>query len=466
MKEAPTSEVIEFGGSEKSALPIFLKTEDELFDWSRAQGDRIARWIETALPAPSAGAWCFLPGEDGPSGVVTVVESAQSAMRALASLAQALPKGRYCLAETFHRAEYAEAAYQFSAGAYRYTRYRASASAGAGERAVLVLPEEAAEATPDIRALELVRDLVNAPADDLGPDEIADEAKKIAEEFGGELRVVRGDELAAEYPLVWAVGRAASRPPLLVDLRFGDPQAPKLTIAGKGVCFDSGGLDIKPADGMRHMKKDMGGAAHALGLAQAVLARELPVRLRVLVPAVENAIAGDAYRPGDILRSRKGLTVEIHNTDAEGRVILADALADAAAEDPDLLLDFATLTGAARVALGPDIPALFSPADTVADGLVEWCGRAGEPLWRLPLYTPYRALLDSPVADMTNAASGRHAGAITAALFLAAFADDAPRWAHVDLYAWNDSAKPGRPAGGEGQCLRGIAAYLSARYAR
>lgn len=458
---------IDIGGEDAGALPIWLVPAEEVPAFGRERGERAARWLEVALPQPSPGDWRFLPGDDGdgasgdgPGGVIAVVSERERAAEALAPLAQGLPAGRYRLAGAWDERGAADAAWHWRAGSYRYRR----GGGGDRERPVLVLPEGARAAEPDARALDLVRDLVNTPAEDLGPAELAGEAEKLANEHGAEIRIVRGDELAEAYPMVAAVGRAAEKPPALADLRWGDPDHPKVTLAGKGVCFDSGGLDIKPADGMRNMKKDMGGAAHALALAHAVMARRLPVRLRVVVPAVENAIAGGAYRPGDVLRSRKGLTVEIHNTDAEGRLVLADALADAASEEPDLLLDFATLTGAARVALGPEVPALFSDDDALAEGLQGACGRAGEALWRLPLHRPYRSMLDSHVADMTNASAGRHAGAITAALFLEAFVGGAGAWAHFDLYAWNDSAGPGRPAGGEGQCLRGVAAYLAERY--
>ncbi len=454
------TDAIEFTGPDAAAVPIHLVPADALSAWAKARGESTERWLEAALPAPGPGDWRFFPGKGGRAEVVAAVEAEGKAVQALAILARALPAGRYRLEGESSEDELAAAAWHWASGAYRYGRYREVQPAP-----VLILPEAARRAEPDVEATRLVRDLVNTPAGDLGPAELVAEAEKLASEHGAEVRVVRGDELSAEYPMVAAVGRAAAREPALADLRWGDPAHPKLTLVGKGVIFDSGGLDLKPSQFMRNMKKDMGGAAHALGLAHAVMARRLPVRLRVLIPAVENAVAGDAFRPGDVLRSRKGLTVEIHNTDAEGRLILADALADAAAEDPDVLLDFATLTGAARVALGPDLPALFCNEDALAGELMAACEREGEPLWRMPLHRPYRAMFDSDIADMTNAGAKPHAGAITAALFLEEFAGDAKCWAHVDVYAWNDSAKPGAPAGGEAQCLRGIAAYLAARFA-
>jgi leucyl aminopeptidase len=454
------SNAIEFTGSGEGALPIHLVTAEELETWAAGQGAPVVRWLKVALPAPAAGDWRFVPGADGVAAVVAVVESRESRARALAALAQALPAGEYRLGDALSDGELADAAWHWSTGAYRFGRYLERARPAPR----LVLPEAARAAEPEIRAAQLVRDLVNTPAGDLGPAELVVEAEKLADEHGAEIRVVRGEELRTEYPMVAAVGRAATRAPALADVRWGDPAHPKLTVVGKGVIFDTGGLDLKPSQHMRNMKKDMGGAAHALGLAHAVMARKLPVRLRVLIPAVENAVAGDSYRPGDVLRSRKGLTVEIHNTDAEGRVILADPLTDAAAENPDVLIDFATLTGAARVALGPDVPALFANDDALAEGLVAACDRAGEALWRMPLHRPYRAMLDSDIADLTNAAEKPQAGAITAALFLEAFAGDAASWAHIDVYAWNDRAKPGRAAGGAAQCLRGIAGYLASRF--
>ncbi len=314
--------------------------------------------------------------------------------------------------------------------------------------------------------MTLGRDLVNAPAGDLGPAALAEAACALAAEFGAGAAVVEGAALAEGFPMIAAVGRAAAEAPRLIDLRWGDPADPTVTVIGKGVCFDTGGLDIKPSAGMRLMKKDMGGAAAALALARMVMARGLAVRLRVLIPAVENAVGPGAFRPGDILRSRKGLTVEVANTDAEGRLVLADAMALACEERPSLLIDFATLTGAARVALGPDLPALFTDDEALAAGLLAAGSAAADPLWRLPLHAPYEADLETPVADLDNAPAGGFAGAITAALFLKRFAEGADSWAHVDLYAWNPKARPGRPMGGEVQAARAVFDLLEARHGR
>ncbi|MFO1075179.1 MAG: leucyl aminopeptidase family protein, partial [Geminicoccaceae bacterium] len=312
----------------------------------------------------------------------------------------------------------------------------------------------------------LARDLVNTPANDLGPEELAAAVQAVATQFGASCEVTVGEALlAANYPAVHAVGRAAARAPRLVDLRWGPAEAPKLTLVGKGVCFDTGGLDLKPSSAMLLMKKDMGGSAVMLALARCVMALELPVRLRLLIPAVENSVGGDAFRPGDILRMRNGSTVEITNTDAEGRLVLADTLSAADVEAPDLLIDASTLTGAARVAVGPELPALFTPDDALAEDLLQ-AGRAGfDPLWRLPLHAPYLSYMKSPVADLANAASKPFAGAITAALFLKEFVRQTGSWAHLDLFAWNDEARPGRPRGGEATGLRALLGLIEARLA-
>ena len=301
----------------------------------------------------------------------------------------------------------------------------------------------------------------------MGPAELAVAAEQLAGAFGADLRTVVGDDLLLyHYPAIHAVGRASSRPPRLIDLRWGSADAPKVTIVGKGVCFDTGGLDLKPSAGMRLMKKDMGGAAHALGLARMVMAAGLPVQLRVLIPAVDNAVSGNAFRPLDVVQMRKGLNVEIGNTDAEGRLVLADALADAVDERPALLIDFATLTGSARVALGAELPALFSNDDALANALVAAGNREADPMWRLPLWQPYAKQLNSPVADLNNIGENNFAGAILAALFLERFVDSEVPWAHIDLYAWNPSARPGRPKGGEAMTLRAAFAVIADRFRR
>jgi len=334
-------------------------------------------------------------------------------------------------------------------------------------RARLVWPEGADRGLAErlANAVCLARDLINTPASDLGPAELADAAVTVAQNAGATHRVITGDALLAEnYPTIHAVGRASSRQPRLVDIRWGEERAPKVTLVGKGVCFDSGGLDLKPASGMKMMKKDMGGAAIMLGLAQALIQGGLPVRLRVLLPLVENAVSGNAMRPLDIVKTRKGITVEIGNTDAEGRLILCDALAEACTEEPAMIVDAATLTGAARVALGPELPALFCNDDGLAAGLIAAGMAEDDPMWRMPLWRSYRKLLDSKAADINNVSDGPHAGAITAALYLQEFVEPGIPWAHLDVMAWNAKARPGRPEGAEAQTLRAVYAYIAGRF--
>jgi leucyl aminopeptidase len=315
-------------------------------------------------------------------------------------------------------------------------------------------------------AIELVRDLVNTPAEDMGPGQLESEAESLAKAFRADVKITRGEMLEREYPMVHAVGRAAGRAhaPRLIELEWGDPKHPKIAVVGKGVCFDSGGLDIKPAAGMLLMKKDMGGAAHALGLARLIMGAKLPVRLHLVIPAVENAISGNSFRPGDVLRSRAGITVEIGNTDAEGRLILGDALTRAGEKEPELLIDFATLTGAARVAVGPDLPALFTREDKTAQDILDAGLAVDDPCWRLPLYDGYREYLKSDIADINNAGSSGFAGASTAALFMDRFVPKGLDWAHFDTFAWRPAAKPGRPKGGDALGLRAAWLMLQRRY--
>ena len=317
-----------------------------------------------------------------------------------------------------------------------------------------------------LRAAYLVRDLVNTPANEMGPQELEQAARRLASAHKAKFTVIKGGQLAKNFPMVEAVGRASSRAPRLLDFTWGSPRAPKVTLVGKGVCFDTGGLDIKPASGMLLMKKDMGGAAHVLGLASMIMDAKLPVRLRVIIPAVENSISSNAFRPGDILRSRKGLTVEIGNTDAEGRLVLADALDLADSESPELLIDMATLTGAARVALGPELPPFYTTDDQLAEVLHKQGARQHDPVWRLPLWEPYYTLFESPVADLNNSGESGFAGSITAALFLKRFVEKAKAYVHFDIFAWAPSARPGTPRGGEAQAIRALFAVIRERYAK
>jgi leucyl aminopeptidase len=412
----------------------------------------------------SGVAFVILP-RGGDFEVVSAVKDAQALSPwCLAKLAASLPEGVYKLAE----GEPGPAALGWVLAQHRFDPYRAkSDEADRGPR-VLVTGEPARIDTT-VRLAEataLVRDLVNTPAADLGPAEIEAAVRDEAKRSGGHVRVTQGDELAKGYPLIAAVGRAATdqRAPRLIELEWGKAGNPRIAIVGKGVCFDSGGLDLKQPSWMRNMKKDMGGAAHALALARLVSMARLPVRLHLLIPAVENAVAGAAYRPGDVVKSRKGEFVEIDNTDAEGRLILADALTRAGEDQPELIVDFATLTGAARTALGPDLPATFVNRDDLAADIQAAAREVDDPLWRMPLWDPYDADLKSDIADMSNTSGNAMAGAIYAALFLRRFVPEEIPWAHLDTYAWRDAAKPGRPKGGDALGLRAIFAMLETRY--
>jgi leucyl aminopeptidase len=434
----------------------------ETFAQTCAALDAPARAFVTAAGfEPKAGRHLILP-MSGHTGVVFALEGADEPKDPFlpGRLAEILPAGTYRFANAPHDSRLAALA--FALGAYRFSRYRKADD----KQIRLVLPTglDGDELSRMVEGVTLARDLINTPANDLGPAELEEAARVLAKRHGASIRVIVGDDLLAEnFPLIHAVGRAAARAPRLIELRWGKPNDPKVTLVGKGVCFDSGGLDIKPESGMRIMKKDMGGAASALALAHMVMDCGLKLALRVLIPAVENAISGSAFRPLDVYRSRKGLTVEIGNTDAEGRLILADALALASEETPELLIDMGTLTGAARVALGPELPPFYTDDEMLAAEVAR-CGTAeNDPVWRLPLWRRYESMLESKVADLNNVSSGGFAGSITCALFLSRFVA-AKQWLHFDIYAWNPTAKPGRPEGGECQAARALYALLAARY--
>jgi leucyl aminopeptidase len=427
------------------------------------RADKMTRhWLAANAFQPEPQRHCIVP--DGKGGIAEVVVAVAPGddPYVLSGLPLKLPPGRYRLAENGRRLEPYWAALSWTLGGYQYTRYKAAKRAPAELH--LVAEAAVARAVHHAAAICQVRDWVSTPAQDMGPDALADAAAEVARVFKAKIKVIAGDALLAKnFPAIHAVGRAADRAPRLIELQWGKPGHPLVAIAGKGVCFDTGGLNIKTGDYMRLMKKDMGGAANALGLAQLIMQEALPLRLQLLIPAVENAVSGNAFRPGDVLKTRSGRTVEIGNTDAEGRLVLADALAYAGEGKPDLLLDFATLTGAARVALGPELPAMFSNDETWAASLLEHSRQQCDPLWRMPLWQPYHGMLDSDIAD-TNNVGGSYAGAITAALFLQRFVPAATAWCHVDLFAYNASAKPGRPVGGEAQTIRAVLAALRARY--
>jgi leucyl aminopeptidase len=404
--------------------------------------------------------FCVLPDAKGNVARVLAGVRDPADPWALASLPPKLPHGRYALGKGPVIVAPEDAAFAWDLGSYQFTRYKR------GKRKPADLQLEGGERTRRslelAQAVRLVRDMVNTPAQDMGPEDLSDIAREQAERFGGDFQEIVGEALLAEnFPTIHAVGRAAARAPRLLEINWGDPKNPRVAIVGKGVCFDSGGLDIKTADGMRLMKKDMGGAAHAIALARLIMQRELPVRLQMLVPAVENAISGNAFRPGDVLRTRKGLSVEIGNTDAEGRLVLCDALAYAVEEKPKTIVDFATLTGAARVALGPELPALFVNDEKLAARILGAAEETRDPLWRLPLWRNYRRLFDSDVADMNNSGRAGFAGSIVGALFLDRFVPDDLPWAHLDVYAWNDVSRAGRPMGGEAQGLRAVLSALT-----
>jgi leucyl aminopeptidase len=442
----------------EAAHALHLVTKAGFDDWLKDQPERGRTAVAAARFDAKPGATVILPGDPADDWAAATGIGETIDPWSLAPAVERLPEGRYRPVG----AQAGSAALGWLLAQHRFDRYRA-APEPLPERVLLV--EDVARIDDTVRiaeAVALARDLVDTPAADLGPAELAAAVEAAAEGFGATIRLTQGDELAGGYPMIAAVGRAASRAraPRLIELEWGDPGHPRVAIIGKGVCFDSGGLDIKPAGGMALMKKDMGGAATALA--------RLPVRLHLLIPAVENAIAGDAMRPGDILTSRKGLTVEVSNTDAEGRLILADAIARAAEGDgertPVLMIDFATLTGAARVALGPELPALFANDEPLAAALLEAAGAVADPLWRLPLWPSYGEMLKSDIADTDNAGSGGMAGAITAALFLEKFVPAGLPWAHIDTFAWTPAAKPGRPKGGAALSLRAAWEMLHRRF--
>ena len=444
---------------------IHLVDKGSFEAWAKGRSPEDRALIEAhRFDGKTGFAFVLLPRGNGFELVSAVKNAAELSPWCLAKLAESLPEGTYRLVS----GEPGKAALGWLLAQHRFDAYRSKSDEAERGPRVLVTGEPAKieETVRLAEATALVRDLVNTPAADLGPAEIEQAVRDQAARLGAKVQVTSGEALAEGYPLITAVGAAATeeRAPRLVELEWGDPSHPRLAIVGKGVCFDSGGLDLKPASGMRIMKKDMGGAAHALALATLIIAGKVPVRLHLLIPAVENAVSGAAYRPGDIVRSRNGLTVEIDNTDAEGRLILADALAKAVEGEPELIVDFATLTGAARIALGPDLPATFANRDDLAAELEAAARDVEDPLWRMPLWDPYDEMLKSDIADLANSSSSPMAGTITAAMFLKRFVPDEIAWAHLDTWAWRDPARPGRPKGGEALGLRAVFELLRRRY--
>ena len=445
----------------ETAIPVHLIDKAALPGWLAARPAATRTLVEAARFEGDAGAVLVVPVGDGFEVLAGVRDVAALGPWCLAGVAERVPAGVYRIVGDIAPGL---AALGWMLAQHRFEAFKSKPKAAIGE---LVLLSRDAAGVADVVAqavaTALVRDLVDTPAGDLGPAELEAAVRGHLEGSGATIRVTQGDPLSQGYPMIHAVGRAAGpgRGPRLIEAEWGNPAHPRLAVIGKGVCFDSGGLDIKPAGGMRLMKKDMGGAAHALALAGLIVAARLPVRLHLLIPAVENAISGNAFRPGDVLASRAGITVEIDNTDAEGRLVLGDALTRAGEDAPRWIIDFATLTGAARVALGPDLPALFANDEALAAALIAGAERARDPVWRMPLWDNYSEMLNSDVADLANGASSPFAGAVIAALFLKRFAPEGVAWAHLDTFAWQPAAKPGRPKGGAALGLR--AAYEAVR---
>ncbi|MEO7775187.1 MAG: leucyl aminopeptidase family protein [Steroidobacteraceae bacterium] len=450
---------------EGEVLPLWLITDTALPAWLASQPAATGAWLRAHGFQGEKGRVVHIPAPDGTlAGVVAGLgANAEPDPWCGAALAALLPVNRYVLRTLLRNDAATQFVLSWLLGGYSFARYRSGTPA---RRARLVAPSAAdiPYARSAAGALNWARDLINAPPNDFGPQELADAALTLVQRHGGTSRIVMDEALRTGYPLIAAVGRGSPRAPRLIDCRWGAEHVPRVTLVGKGVCFDTGGLDIKPSAGMSLMKKDMGGAACVLALARLLLEMRAPIQLRVLIPAVENSVDGEAFRPSDVWLSRKGLSVEIGNTDAEGRLVLADALADADSDNPDLLVDLATLTGAARVALGPELPAAFSNSEELLGQLYRCAMEEGDPLWPMPLWAGYDDHFSSSVADIGNVAAGGFGGAIIAALFLKRFVTACPQWLHVDLYAWNPRDRPGRPLGAEAHGVRALYSLIRRRY--
>ena len=466
-----SEETGESGSAESAAepIPIRLVASDELDGIIAELPGTQAAWVRANGFRARLGTALALPGENGSVARVLVGWGTGAQRRRerlhLGSFARSAPAGSYRLEGDLAADKAEQAALGWMLGRYRFDRYKS----GSSETEADLAPPEGVDGARLGRIAEgvfITRDLINTPANDMGPEALERAARRIAERHGATVEVTTGEALLeANLPLIHAVGRAGPQAPRLIDLHWGDEDHPAITLVGKGVCFDTGGLNLKPGSSMGIMKKDMGGAANVLGLAHMVMGLGLPIRLRVLIPAVENSVSSGAMRPGDVLTSRKGLTVEINNTDAEGRLVLADALTLASEDNPALIVDMATLTGAARVALGPDLPPFYTDDDGLATELVAASARTADPIWRMPLWPAYEGDIEPDIADLDNAPKGGFAGSVTAALFLKRFAGDAP-WVHFDIYGWTPKARPGRPMGGECQAARAVLAVLEDRYRR
>lgn len=440
-------------------MPILLPlTKAELVSWSKDQTEEKRQWLKAMGFQAKAGQWVALPHPSGKVDQILLGMNEGEDLLALGLFPSLLPMDDYRLDPHLLDAQMEQYVLAWGMGAYRFDRYKSKKK----EMPRLAWPSQIRSSPMRalLEAMYLVRDMINVPAEDMAPKDIAQIARNMAKAHGAKIKTIAGSQLLKEnFPAIHAVGRAAAKEPYLIDLQWG-ASGPAITLVGKGVCFDSGGLDIKNSTNMQMMKKDMGGAALMLGLAQAIMTVKMKIRLRVLIPAVENAISGNAYRPLDVIKTRNGLTVEIGNTDAEGRVILCDALARAVEEKPDLVIDAATLTGAARIALGTELPALFSNDEDAAARLLRHGDKQQDPLWRLPLYKPYRTMIESKVADLSNSPDSSYGGAITAALYLQEFVPASISWMHIDTMAWNVGTKAGRPAGGEAFGLRALFSFL------
>lgn len=445
-----------------SAISLIPLDSEQLHHWLEDQSDSVKVWVDSNRFEAAPHTYCAIAGESGALETVVYGVSANPDIWSLSKAPSELPLADYKLDCGWDEQLKSDVALGWALGSYQFDRYKNQQK----ETAKLVQQNASAALLNQVSAIYQVRDLINLPPDDMMPPEMACEAKKLAERFGAEFKQWIGDELLSDnFPAIHAVGRASIHAPRLLQIEWGNPEHPRLALVGKGVCFDSGGLDLKPSSAMRYMQKDMGGAAHVLGLAELIMANDLPVNLQVLVPAVENAVSGNAFHPGDILATRKGLTVEVDNTDAEGRLVLCDAIDEAGHSKPDLIIDFATLTGAARVAVGTEIACFFSNQPELAAELVEVGAELDDVTWQLPLHAPYRSMLDSGSADIVNCSSGPFGGAITAALFLKEFVPENTDWIHFDVMAWNNRVRPGRPKGGEAMGIRAIYKVLESRYA-
>ena len=456
-----------FTAADARTIPI-IPIEAAVFSaWLKKQPAAMRSWVDSAGFLAKPGSVRLVAGSDGALATVLLGVDDHQGFWSYAGLPNSLPAGRYRIDAELEKEGATNAAVGWALGCYRFDRYKSAKSQTALPGLVWPRNCDRAAVKRTADATILVRDLINIPAEDMGPAELAAEARRLARTHKAQAKVIVGDALLKQnYPTIHAVGRASTREPRLIDLTWGRRDAPKVTLVGKGVCFDTGGLDLKNASGMLRMKKDMGGAAHVLGLAHMVMDAGLDVRLRVLIAAVENSVAGNAYRPADVIKTRKGITVEIGNTDAEGRLVMCDALAEADRENPALIADFATLTGAARVAVGTELAALFCNDDTLANDLARSGDKVGDPVWRLPLWQPYRRLLDSHVADINNVSEGGMGGAITAALYLEEFVSRSTPWAHFDIMAWNTGQRPGRPVGGEAMGMRALYDVIENRFGR